>query len=144
MADICHEFTVKAPRKKVFEMVSTPAGLDRWWTKTSSGEPKLGAEFSLGFGPGFDWLAEVTRCTALTSFELKMLDSHEDWMKTRVTFGLEEEKAGVTRVRFQHTGWPLANKHWRVSCFCWAMYLRIMRRHLEFGEEVPYEKRLEV
>jgi hypothetical protein len=31
-----------------------------------------------------------------------------------------------------------------VSCFCWAMYLRILRRHLEYGEEVEYERRLDV
>jgi len=30
-----------------------------------------------------------------------------------------------------------------VSCYCWAMYLRIMRRYLEHGESVPYERRLD-
>lgn len=144
MADIVHEFIIKVPRKRVFEMVSTPAGLNKWWTKTCTGEAKAEAEFSLGFGAGCEWLSRVTRCTPAASFELQMLDSHEDWMKTRVGFALEEEKAAVTRIRFHHIGWPVANKHWRVSCFCWAMYLRILRRHLEFGEDVPYEKRLEV
>jgi len=27
---------------------------------------------------------------------------------------------------------------------CWAMYLRILGRHLEHGESVPFEKRLDV
>jgi hypothetical protein len=49
-----------------------------------------------------------------------------------------------TQVRFAHTGWPEANEHYRISCYCWAMYLRVLKRHLEFGERVPYEKRLEV
>jgi len=43
-----------------------------------------------------------------------------------------------------HTGWPEDNKHWRISCYCWAMYLRLLRRYLEYGEIVPYERRLEV
>jgi hypothetical protein len=28
--------------------------------------------------------------------------------------------------------------------FCWAIYLRIMRRHLEHGDIVPYENRRDV
>lgn len=31
----------------------------------------------------------------------------------------------------------------RISCNCWALYLRILRRWLEHGEAVPYDKRLE-
>jgi hypothetical protein len=31
-----------------------------------------------------------------------------------------------------------------ISTYCWAMYLRILKRWLEFGEQVPYEKRLSV
>lgn len=47
-------------------------------------------------------------------------------------------------VRFYHTGWPTENAHWRISCYCWAMYLRVMRRYLEHGDIVPYENRLDV
>ncbi len=144
MADIVHELTINAPRKKVFEMVSTPKGLDQWWTKSSSGEAKKDAEFLLFFGPGYDWRAKVKRYDPSGTFEIQFTEAHEDWAGTRVRFELEAERSGVTRVRFHHTGWTVANKHWRVSCYCWAMYLRIMRRYLEYGEEVPYEKRLEV
>jgi hypothetical protein len=34
--------------------------------------------------------------------------------------------------------------HYRTSCHCGALYLRILRRHLEHGESVPYERRLDV
>ena len=50
----------------------------------------------------------------------------------------------ASRVLFYHKGWPSENECWRVSCSCWAMYLRLLRRNLEYGEFVPYEKRLEV
>ena len=48
-----------------------------------------------------------------------------------------------TQVRFRHVGWPAPNEHWRISNFCWAMYLRVLRRSLEYGEAVPYEGRLD-
>jgi uncharacterized protein YndB with AHSA1/START domain len=144
MPDIFHEFTIKAPQERVFEMMATPAGLDRWWTKTSAGKPGKGEEYVLFFGPDYDWRAKVTRCIPGSEFELTLTSAHPDWMGTRVGCHLELENQNVTRVRFYHTGWPADNEHWRVSCYCWAMYLRLLRRYLEHDEVVPYERRLEV
>jgi uncharacterized protein YndB with AHSA1/START domain len=142
-ADILHDFPIAVPAARVFDSVSSPAGLDQWWTKTSRGEPRAGAGYELGFGAGFDWRASVTRYVAEREFELTMTSADADWNGTRVSFALEE-KDGTTQVRFRHTGWPEANEHYRVSCYCWAMYLRILRRYLEHGEVVPYERRLDV
>src|SRR5215475_4274739 len=123
-------------------MFSTPEGLDRWWTKESSGTVQLGSDYRLFFGPGYEWHAKVTRLASPFEFELEMTSAHEDWAATRVGCRLQPEGNDRTRVYFYHLGWPQANEHWRVSCYCWAMYLRILRRNLEFGEFVPYEKRL--
>jgi uncharacterized protein YndB with AHSA1/START domain len=141
--DIVHDFPIDAPINEVFDAVSTPSGLDQWWTKTSAGEPAEGAEYELGFGPGYDWRARVTRCTPRTDFEVEMIDADDDWKGSRVGIHLEE-RAGKTWVQFWHKGWPIANEHYRISNCCWAMYLRVMRRFLEHGESVPYEDRLDV
>lgn len=143
MADIIQEFTVKASPARVFQAMATPEGLACWWTKTSAGKPEAGAEYVLFFGPKYDWRGRVTRYTPQSAFELKMTNADPDWMGTRVGCELRPEGKDATRVRFYHTGWPTENEHWRISCYCWAMYLRIMRRYLEHGETVPYEKRLD-
>jgi len=143
MADIFHDFPIKAPLDRVFRAVGTPQGLDTWWTKRSAGRPQLGAEYELWFGPEYDWRARVTRCAPDAEFELEMVRADPDWIGTRVGLRLEP-RADVTWVRFSHTGWPVQNEHYRVSCTCWAMYLRILRRSLEHGESVPYEDRLDV
>ena len=143
MADIYHHFPIKAPQQKVFAAVSTPKGLDVWWTKRSSGEPGEGAEYKLSFGPGYDWQAVVSRCIPDTEFELELTSAQGDWQGTRVGFHLEE-KEGVTEVRFHHSRWPEDNEHYRSSCYCWAMYLRLLKRYVEHGEVVPYEDRLDV
>jgi uncharacterized protein YndB with AHSA1/START domain len=143
MADILHDFPVNAPRERVFEGVSTPGGLDQWWTERSAGAARIGAEFELGFGPQYHWRARVVACTPPAVFELEITRADTDWTGTRVGFALEPAGAG-TRVRFHHTGWPERNEHYRVSSFCWAMYLRILKRYLELGETVPYARRLDV
>jgi uncharacterized protein YndB with AHSA1/START domain len=142
MADILHDFPIRAARNRVFHAMSSPSGLDTWWTEKSSGEPREGAEYELGFGPEYQWRATVTRCVPESEFELQMVRADTDWIGTRVGFRLESRGEG-TWVCFYHAGWPSINEHYRISCTCWAMYLRILRRSLEHGEMVPYETRLD-
>jgi uncharacterized protein YndB with AHSA1/START domain len=143
MPDIISDVVIKAAAKDVFRAISTPAGLDTWWTKTSAGDAKEGAEFELGFGAGTDWHARVTTCRPNAVFELEIFDSDPDWNGTRVAFRVTP-RDGRTWLTFSHIGWPEANEHWRVSCYCWQAYLRLLRRNLEHGELVPYESRLDV
>jgi uncharacterized protein YndB with AHSA1/START domain len=143
MADILQDFPIRAAPAKVFEAISSPAGLDAWWAITTKGVPALGNEYELDFGPGYAWRASVTECAAPSRFELTLTEADADWSGTRVGFELSPSERG-TWVRFYHRGWPEANEHYRVSSHCWAMYLRLLRRHLEAGEVVPFERRLDV
>ena len=143
MPDIFHNFPIQAPITRVFRAVSTPADLDEWWTAQCAGQPRLGAEYALGFGPGYDWRATVTRCTPDTDFELELTKADKEWQGTKVGFQLAPQGA-TTQVRFHHIGWPSDTEHYRISCYCWAMYLRVLRRFLEHGEKVPYAQRLDV
>jgi uncharacterized protein YndB with AHSA1/START domain len=142
MVDILHDFPIHAPAERVFRAVSTPEGLDTWWTTRSAGTPREGAEYELWFGPAHDWRAKVIRCVPNSEFELEMVQADGDWVGTRVGLRLEPRGA-VTWVRFHHTGWPTPDEHYRISCNCWAMYLRVLRRSLEHGESIAYENRLE-
>ena len=143
MADIFHDLPIRASANDVFDMASKPARLDEWWTLTSRGTPELGATYRLFFGEEYDWRARVTACEPGKRFELELTDAMPDWIGTRVSFELEPN-GDTTMLRFAHTGWPSATPHYRTSNCCWAMYLRILRRHLEHGERVPYDRRLNV
>jgi uncharacterized protein YndB with AHSA1/START domain len=143
MADILQDFPIHVPPDRVFEGVSNPALLDQWWTLRSSGQPAVGAAYDLDFGPNYLWRAVVTQSVTGAAFELQITRAHADWMGTLVGFQLYPSGSG-TQVRFHHRGWPEVNEHYRTSCHCWALYLRILRRYLEFGETVPYDERLAV
>ncbi len=143
MANIFHHFPINVPIEKVFNGISAPQGLDKWWTKSSLGKPERGEIYELFFGPEYNWSALVTTCVPNKEFELTITKSDKDWMNTKVGFTLLD-KNGTTEIHFRHTGWKEDNEHYRISCYCWAMYLRILKRYLEFGEEVPYENRLDV
>lgn len=143
MPDIHHILRISAPIDRVFEAISAPDGLDAWWTRSSRGEPAEGATYDLHFGDGFDWKAVVRTCDPYSDLEYEMVDAAEDWMGTRVGFHLDAG-GSRTRLAFRHTGWAEGGEHYAASSYCWAMYLRIMKRSLELGETVPYEARLKV
>ncbi len=143
MPELPYLFPIKAPRVQVFRAIATPEGLNNWWTKTCSGKPVEGSDYELGFGPEYTWHAKVSRCIPDSEIELVLTKADSDWQGSRLVFRLSE-KNGSTEVDFQHLGWPTDNEHFRISCYCWAMYLRLLRRYVEFGETVPYEDRLDV
>ena len=143
MPDIYHYFPINASADRVFRGIATPKGLDAWWTKGSNGKPSTGEVYQLFFGEGYDWRAVVSRCIANQEFELTITVADTDWINTKVGISLVDKNV-TTEVHFYHTGWKADNHHYRTSCYCWAMYLRILKRNMEYGEEVPYEDRLNV
>jgi uncharacterized protein YndB with AHSA1/START domain len=140
MQTIFHDLYIEAPVAKVFEGISSPALLDEWWTNKCKGVPKTGEEYELWFTPQYIWQATVTKCVPNKEFELIVHDSDIDWDGTKVGFIVQEKGTG-TKLQFYHSHWKEANEHFRISSFCWATYLRILKRFLEKGERVPYEQR---
>lgn len=144
MSDILHDFPVAAPRTRVFEAVATPRGLDQWWTLTSKGAAERGAEWEFFFDAQYDWRGKVTRVEADRLIEWEITRADADWSSTRVAIELSDHPGGLTWVRFAHTGWREAGEHFRISSYCWAMYLRVLKNWVQRGETVPYDRRLEV
>lgn len=143
MATIFHTFTIKASRKTVFDAITNPKNLDCWWSKQCSGVAETGGEYHFHFGPEYDWTAEVTVFIPDRAFELEFKKADEDWKGSKTGFNLTEAGA-LTEVKFYHTGWKAENEHFCISNFCWAMYLRLLKRFVEKGEVVDYEERLKV
>lgn len=143
MADIFHSFPINSPIENVFQLISTPTGIDKWWTKTTTGKTEIGEMYHLFFEPDYNWTAIITKYIPNKEFELMMQTADKDWNGSKVGFRLID-KNKMTEVHFYHTGWKEDNEHYRISSFCWAMYLRILKRNLEFGEFVQYSDRLNV
>lgn len=137
---IYHDFTINASVEKVFDAVSIPEGLNKWWPLKSSGQPELGIEYNLNFTDEYNWYGKVSKVIKNQSFFIKMTTSSDDWIST--TFGFElEAKGEATLVKFSHTGWLNCNAEYRNSSFCWAMLLNGLKNYLEKGIIIPFEER---
>lgn len=143
MPEILLDIPIAAAAEDVYAAISTPAGLDAWWTDDAHAETVDGQmQFDLFFGPEYHWRADVVAQTPPTEFTLRMTRADEDWTGTLVHFRLDATE-DLTWLRFSHSGWPSVNEHFRIFAQCWAQYLRLLRRYLERGEVVPYHDRLD-
>ena len=142
MPNIYHNFIIKESPSKVFATLHSSNGLDNWWTKSSEVNQKPGGIYSLQFGPGYSWKAVVSKFTEDKIFELQLTEADAEWQGTKVGFVLSQINEN-TEVNFYHTGWPAENEHFKISNYCWAMYLRLLKRYIEHGEQVTYEDRLD-
>jgi uncharacterized protein YndB with AHSA1/START domain len=143
MPDITHRLPANAPAGRVFAMFASPEGLNEWWTCDSAGTPEVGETYRFAFGPEYDWRGLVVACDHGHRIEWEMIEADADWTGTRVGVRLTAD-GSRTVVDFHHSGWRHTNEHYRTSCCCWAMYLRVLRRFLEHGERVHYADRLDV
>ena len=137
---VYHNFFIEASPKTVFDAVSLPEHLDKWWPLKSNGKPELGASYNLNFTDEYDWYCKVSVCKPYESIHFKMIKSDKDWNPTTFGFELEEKQQG-TYVRFSHEDWPSDNDHFKHSSFCWAMLLNGLKNYLEKGVVIPFEQR---
>jgi uncharacterized protein YndB with AHSA1/START domain len=140
MPSILHDLVISSPPGRVFKAITEPAQIDNWWTLRSSGAPVLGNEYRLYFGEPYDWRAVVSDLQQDRIFEWHMTHALEDWIGTKVRFVLIEIEGG-TNVSFSHSGWKDHSEHYRISSYCWAQLLRLLKRWVEAGEVLEHPKR---
>ncbi len=140
MPDIHHRLAITAPIDAVFQAISTQEGLNAWWTKDCEGTPTLGAPYRFFFSEQYDWSGSVSAIEAGRMIEWTFLDAEPDWTGTRLRIELTSD-GDRTWVAFLHADWSEVSDHFCHTSFCWASYLRLLRRWVEEGFTLPYEER---
>ncbi|UOK42017.1 MULTISPECIES: SRPBCC family protein [Flavobacterium] len=141
MQTIYHDLIINVSREKVFEAVSTPQGLNNWWTLHCKGKPGLNEKYNLYFGEGYDWFASLSKFNENEAIEFSMTDAMEEWLPTSFGFILKQENGDRTYVQFYHTNWYEVSQEFRIASYCWANLLRELKQYLEKGIITPFEDR---
>ncbi|MGG5207998.1 SRPBCC family protein [Chryseobacterium sp. MIQD13] len=137
---ILHDLEVNAKLEDVFRMVSVPEFLNEWWTHYCKGVPELNSEYIFEFSEEYIWKGKISKFNPPYEIEFLITDADADWTGTKVGFILKETVNGI-KISFYHTDWKHTNEHFRQTSFCWAVYLRILRRFVEEGLHIPYSER---
>lgn len=140
MYNIYHDIQISARPQEIFEAISTPQGLNAWWTVRSSGTPIIGKEYNFYFSEDYNWSAIVNTCN--TDFAISFIMNHatDDWIGTKLNFTILP-KDNYFILRLEHTGWRETSDHYRRTSYCWALYLKCLKDYVENDIIKPYEMR---
>ena len=139
---IVQEITINAPAARVFEALTTPAQLAKWWGQPGRFEvtaaecdPRPGGRWAMrGTGMGGRPFTVVGVYRTVERPRLLVATWRPDWQgdatESVVCWELDE-KDGVTRVRLTHSG--LVTDASRNSHRGWAQILGWLRAYAEAG-----------
>src|ERR1043166_8266481 len=137
MAEINHLFHINAPRKKVYDALSSVKGLSGWWTADTSGKSEPGGILEFRFGEHFLNRMKVRELIEDKSVTWDCIESAPDWIGTKLTFHLDDND-GKTRVRFSHGNWKESNDFMAQCNFSWGRYMESLRNLCEKGKGSPF------
>jgi len=111
MADILHSIQTSASPEAVLPLVSTAAGLARWWAADVT---ERDGAVELGFFQRQTVYRLRPQGRPSAQRTEWLCETGEEWSGTRLVFALEARASG-TLVRFTHAGWKSQTDYF-VSC----------------------------
>ncbi len=140
MVDIIHKLGVRAPLPRVYEALSTAAGVAGWWTTETQGSADASGSLEVRFSDHGEEKGRMSfaveakgpertlrwRCTA----------GPEEWLGTEITFTLEL-RGEQTIVLFGHRNWREPCEFMAHCSMKWATFLLSLRALLETGTGKP-------
>jgi uncharacterized protein YndB with AHSA1/START domain len=106
-ADVTQSVEVEAPRERVWELLTDPGELTRWWPDAAQFEPRLGGQVLLTFGPG-DVRGRVTRWEPPRELGFTWEASNMPGVRLHVSFTVDDLGDGRSRVDVVHSGFAQA------------------------------------
>jgi len=135
MADIRHNLVIKVAPEKVYDAITTQAGLESWWCKNTIAKPETGFVNVFTFGKDRAEM-KVTQLIPNKKVAWQCLDATEEWIGTAVSFDLED-KGDKTLLRFSHANWKNVTDLFAACSYDWARFLASLKSFCETGTGTP-------
>jgi uncharacterized protein YndB with AHSA1/START domain len=105
--DVTQAVEVDAPPDRVWQLLTDPAELPRWWPDAAELEPRIGGRVVLNFGPGAV-SGEITRWEPPTALGFTWVQSNRPEVELHVSFTVDDLGDGRSRVSVVHSGFERA------------------------------------
>jgi uncharacterized protein YndB with AHSA1/START domain len=133
-----HSILINAPKKEVFEAITTEEGLQGWYTPSTEGSADHGEKIKLNFkskdGP-FHWAVEIAEPDSLVRW--KCLEGPGFVAGTTVTFRLIEKEVGKTSVDLDHQGLDEKDDKLKVCNTMWGVLMLHLKKYAETKKPEP-------
>jgi len=139
MATIVKELTIAAAPGRVFNALTKPDEIARWWTNDLNATPEVGslAEFRFGEWGDFVLRFEVAELDEGSKVHwISRLSPMAQWAGTSVTWQLTPVHNG-TRLLFTHDGFAQVDEVYEQTQGNWEYFLASLKSYLETGKGTP-------
>jgi uncharacterized protein YndB with AHSA1/START domain len=138
MANMRHEVEIDAPPEKVFEAITTQAGLRGWWTADSMAEPRVGSVAVFGFyNRRLLFRMRIEKLTPGKKVVWTCLGENDEWKGTRLIWQISQ-KEGTTVLRFVHGDWRSISGYFAYCNSTWGMLMYRLKDYAEGKAPGPY------
>jgi uncharacterized protein YndB with AHSA1/START domain len=131
MPDILHRVGIAAEPMRVFEALTTLAGIQGWWVSTATGDAAEGTAFEFGNRHRL----EVTHADP-SVVRWRYTGTMSEWLDTEIEFRLEWRE-NQTFVNFSHRDWREPTEMMRHCSTKWATFLVSLKELVERGDGRP-------
>lgn len=105
--DVTQAVDVDAPRERVWQLLTDPTELPRWWPDAAEVQPGLGGRIVLKFGPG-DVSGQITEWEPPAALGFTWQASNMPGVELHVAFKVDDLGDGRSRVSVVHSGFAAA------------------------------------
>jgi uncharacterized protein YndB with AHSA1/START domain len=140
MAEMHHEIQITTASDKVYQALTTQAGLRSWWTADSHAEPRVGSTAEFGFNKkSVVFKMRIDELTPGQRVVWSCVGDHDEWRGTKLTWDISH-KDGVTTLRFNHNNWRSATDFFASCNSTWGMLMYRLKDAVEGKSPGPYWK----
>jgi uncharacterized protein YndB with AHSA1/START domain len=105
--DVTQAVDVDAPRERVWQLLTDPAELPRWWPDAAELQPGVGGRIVLRFGPGAV-SGQITEWEPPAALGFTWQASNMPGVELHVAFRVDDLGEGRSRVSVVHSGFAAA------------------------------------
>jgi uncharacterized protein YndB with AHSA1/START domain len=137
MIEIKHRVGISGSAQEIFQLLTTDAGLSKWWTTDTHGAGGPGSVIAFRFGdagPDFEVIELVANRKVVWRHSGEMPAA---WMGSEISFLLEETEK-QTFVNFRHYNWYQSDEFLAHCSTKWGIFMMSIKSCIETGRGQPY------
>jgi uncharacterized protein YndB with AHSA1/START domain len=140
MADLRHQIAINAAPAKVYEALTSQAGLRAWWTADAATENNVGSKAQFGFNKRrtvFHMTIETLEPGRRVVWSCQ--GEPPEWNGTILTWDLAGADCS-TVVRFNHAGWRAETDLYAICNSSWGELMHRLKDYVEGRKPGPHWK----
>jgi uncharacterized protein YndB with AHSA1/START domain len=135
--DIVHEIDIATSPERLYEALTTQAGLSGWYTPETTAAADVGAMIEFKFSTLTTLSFRVETLEPGRRVVWTGVQVPNEWKTTPITFDIRRDGDSVILI-FRQEGFASEYKSYGGFGYCWGQYIRSLKLLLETGTGEPF------